>query len=177
MKTILTILIVLIAPCFIAAQTPWKVKKSSVTFTIKNAGLIVKGTLGGLIADIKFEPTNYLKSSIEASVDVNTINTGIDLRNSDLKKEKYFNASKYPKIVLKSTSFTKEKGGTFKGLFKLTIKGVAKDVTIPFSCNKSAKMAVFNGSFMINRRDYAVGGKSLTMSDDVNISIVVNAVK
>ena len=158
-------------------QTQWKVTKSSIDFKIKNAGFTVDGSFGGLTSSIKFDGNNYLKAFIEASVDVNTINTGIDLRNMHLKKEEYFNATGFPKINLKSTSFTKEKDGTFKGVFKLTMKGVTKDVVIPFLYTESGITASIKASFKINRRDYNVGESSWTMSDDVTINLLVSLTK
>lgn len=177
MKTLLPILITLIVPRILPAQTHWKVSSSSVTFKIKNAGFTVNGSFGGLIADIQFDAENYASGSIEASVDVNSLNTGIELRNSDLKREKYFNASKYPRISIKSISFSKQKDGTFDGFFKLTMKGVTKKIDIPFSYNEKENTAVFKGSFTLNRRDYSVGGNSWTMSDEVTISIIMSAAK
>ena len=176
-KTAIIFLLLLSVVNFSFSQTQWKVSKSAVTFKIKNAGLTVDGSFGGLIAVINFDAANYSKGLIEASIDVNTINTGIDMRNSHLKKEEYFNVSAFPKISLKSTSFTKEKDGTFKGVFKLTIKAVTKDVIIPFSYTESGNSAILKGSFTLNRIEYTVGGNSWTMSDDVTINILINTTK
>lgn len=159
------------------SQTQWKVTKSSIGFKIKNAGFTVDGSFGGLTASIKFDESSYLKASIDASVDVNTINTGIDLRNTHLKKEEYFNSTGFPKIYLKSTSFIKDKDGTFKGVFKLTMKGMTKDVVIPFLYTESGNTASIKASFKINRRDYNVGESSWTMSDDVTINLLVSLTK
>ena len=171
------ILFLLANTLFAAAQTQWNMGKSSITFKIKNAGLTVDGSFGGLAAELKFDANHYAKSSIEASIDVNTINTGIGLRNNHLKKENYFNVSKYPKIILKSTLFSKESDGTFKGHFKLTMKGITKDILIPFSYTESGNTTIFKATFIINRKDYNVGGNSWTMSDDVAIMLLINAAK
>ncbi len=176
-KITITLLLFLSATGFSFSQTQWKVTKSSIDFKIKNAGFTVDGSFGGLTAIIKFDAINYSKGSIEGSIDVNTINTGIDLRNTHLKKEEYFNVSAFPKINLKSTSYTKEKDDTFKGFFKLTIKGITKDVIIPFSFTESGNTAIIKASFKLNRRDYNVGESSWTMSDDVTVNILVNLAK
>ncbi|HWY11064.1 MAG TPA: YceI family protein [Bacteroidia bacterium] len=176
-KVAIIVLLFLSGTNFSFSQTQWKVSKSAITFKIKNAGLTVDGSFGGLIAVINFDAATYSKGFMEASIDVNTINTGIDLRNSHLKKEEYFNVSGFPKISLKSTSFSKEKDGTFKGFFKLTIKAVTKDVIIPFSYTESGNTAILKASFTLNRIDYTVGGNSWTMSDDVTINFLVNTIK
>jgi polyisoprenoid-binding protein YceI len=168
----------MVCTIFAISQTQLKVSKSAISFKINNAGITVDGTISGFIADIKFDALNYSTSTINVSLDVNTLNTGIDLRNKHLKtKEEYFNASKYPKLFIKSTSITKEKDGTYKGIFKLTIKGVTRDITIPFSYIENGDTASFNGTFKINRRDYNVGGSSWTISDDVFIKVTINTLK
>lgn len=178
MKKHLPILVLLLcAIVSLQAQTVWKVDKSSVTFSIKNAGLTVEGSFSGLKATIAFDSANYAKSSIEASVEVNTINTGIEMRNKHLKKEEFFDAEKYPTISLRSSFFLKDGQGRYKGYFKLTIKNVTKDVIIPFTYMASGSTATFNGSFELNRQDYTVGGSSLMMSDNVKVNIVVDVVK
>lgn len=177
MKTLFLFSIAMIASHILPAQTHWKVSTSSVTFKIKNLGLTVDGSFGGLISDIQFDAANYLNSSIESSIDVNTLSTRIDLRNKDMKKEEYFNAPVYPQITLKSTSFSKENDGTFIGSFKLTMKRISKNVIIPFSYSEKENTAVFKGSFSLNRRDYSVGGNSWTMSDSLRVSLIINAIK
>ena len=58
-KSILQIAILLLLAHFSFAQTPLKVVSSAITFTIKNAGLTVNGSLSELEAEIKFSPTDY----------------------------------------------------------------------------------------------------------------------
>ena len=161
----------------IVAQSPSKITSSSVTFKIKNMGLTVDGTFGGLIATIKFDPSHYAQSTMEATIDVNTIQTGIKMRDKDLKKPEFFDVAKYPIISLKSTSFFKVTDGSYKGTFKLTIKGITNDIMIPFTCIEAGKSMALKSTFELNRRDFSIGGSSLTMSDTVAISVVINTLK
>ncbi|HEY2725902.1 MAG TPA: YceI family protein, partial [Parafilimonas sp.] len=50
--------------------------KSNISFTIKNFGINTSGSLTGLKGTIKFNAADLPSSSFNASVDVNTINTG-----------------------------------------------------------------------------------------------------
>lgn len=159
------------------SQTPWSFSKSSITFKIKNSGLLIEGSLKGLKTEINFSPANLSNSSIEASVAVSTINTGIDMRDNHLKNKDYFNEKKYPRINLKSVSFSKKKDGSFIGNFKLTMKGTVKDIAIPFTFTESIDKALFVGLFKINRLDYGIGSDSWTLSNDVSIQINLNVIK
>lgn len=159
------------------AQPRWKAVSSAVTFSIKNAGLNVSGKLSGFQSELNFYPEHLASSSIVATVEANSINTGIDLRDKHLKKEEYFDVVKYPKIEMSSVAFEKLAEGYFKGKFKLTIKKTSKEITIPFYYTENGNTAQLKGTFTINRRDFEVGGSSWTMSDTVTISILVNASK
>src|SRR3954451_23959349 len=125
----------------------------SVTFTIKNFGVPTKGEFKGLKGIIKWDPTNPANSSFDVSVDVNTINTGIEMRDDDLKKETYFNAEKYPTINFVSSAIS---AGNVTG--NLTIKGVTKEINIPYTETPRNNGYLFEGRFSINRKEFGVGG-------------------
>lgn len=159
---------------YVSAQKNWQVQPSSgITFKIKNAGFTVNGTLKGLKAEIRFSPDEYAQSSIQASVDVNTMDTGIEARDKHLKKSDYFDASKYPQISMKSKRIAPSKSGDFIGYFTLTIKGTDKEVTVPFKFVEGDTESRFEGSFKINRRDFKVGSGSLILSDTVEVFLKI----
>jgi polyisoprenoid-binding protein YceI len=161
----------------VMAQTEWKLATgSTVTFVIKNAGIKVDGKLEGLQATIKFDSQNLTTSSVEASVETQTINTDNKTRDGHLRKEDYFDVAKFPRIVIKSVSFSKD-GNNYKGKFKLTLKGVTKEIEIPFSYTENGNLATFKGSFTINRLDYKVGGNSWVLADNVIVSLNILATK
>ena len=176
-KIMLTLLASVICTLAVAQNQVWKVTNSKVTFKIKNAGLTVDGSFKGLEADIRFDPVKGFGNKIEASVDVKTINTSINARDNHLKKEEYFNAEKFPRIMMKSSSFSKGDDGKFKGFFSVSIKGTTKTVPVMFTFAETNGKATFSGTFKLNRLDYKVGESSWVMSDEVNVTIVVEAVK
>src|SRR5438128_1133295 len=137
-------------------------KNDSVTFTIKNFGISTKGEFKGLKGSITWEPSNPSNSSFDVNIDVNTINTGIHMRDNDLKKETWFNSSKFATINFKSTSVA---ASTVTG--NLTIKGVTKQISFPFTVTPSSSGYLFEGNFSLNRRDFGVGGSSFSLSDNV----------
>jgi len=152
----------------------WKVKSSSISFKIKNAGLTVNGTFSGLETAIDFNPLKPEDANIKASISANTINTGIEMRDNHLKKPEYFDVEKFPKITIQSTKIEKTGPISFLGTFKLNLKGTIKEIKIPFNFLKLADKTELKGSFSINRTDYKVGGNSFTLSDNVTVNIVLS---
>jgi len=177
MKSLFSVTFLLIGLLVTKAQQYKPVdEKSDVKFVIKNFGLNTSGSLNGLKGTISFDPSNPGASSFNVTIDANTINTGSDARDSHLKKEEYFDVGKYPAINFISTNITKDQNG-YAVTGNLTIKGVTKSITFPFTVENQENGIQLNGEFNINRLDFGVGGNSAVLSDNVNVSLKVFANK
>ncbi len=172
-RLLVLFVLLLLVPAIVFGQT-WKPEEYEVSFKIKNAGVTVTGRFTGLKTNLVFNPADLAKSALSASVDVTTIKTGINKRDEDLQEEQYFNSGKYKLIEMKSTKLY-AKDGKYAGMFNVTIKGVTKQVEIPFEFTRNGNDAEFKGSFDLNRRDFGVGGSSMMMGDNLTVSIMIKA--
>lgn len=163
-----------VAATGVFAQTKWKINKADVKFKIRNAGINVSGSFEGFKGKIIFSPDNLAGSRLIGIIQTATINTGIKGRDRHLRKEDFFHAIKYPVIKMKSTKIVKE-GEQYVAYFDVFIKGVTKNIKVPFSYAKNGNTATFKASFKINRRDFGVGGKSLIMSNTAKIALNITA--
>ena len=167
--------IILLLAAFVPVD--WKLSSSAVTFKIKHAGLVVNGSLAGTQIDIYFDPAYLAQSSIVASLEAATIETGIALRNKHLRKELYLHVEKYPRIKMRSTKIEKTGNNTYLGYFDLTIKETTKNIQVPFTFTENANGGDFKGEFTINRLDYKVGESNWLMDNQVTISIQINVTR
>jgi polyisoprenoid-binding protein YceI len=162
----------------ILAQQQYKPQgdSSSIQFKIKNFGIAVSGTLKGLKGTIQFDPQKPGVCSFSVSVDAATVNTGIEMRDNHLKQDDYLSVVQYPLFSFTSTKVTAStKEGYLYVFGNLTIKDVTKPISFPFQVLPGGKGYVFTGSFSINRKDFGVGGSSISMNDMVNIELKVLA--
>lgn len=171
MKKFALLLVITLSTYAAFSQGKTTIAHSKIAFQIKNMGINTSGTLSGLQAEIKFTPTDLATSTIEASVETNTLNTDNDSRDEHLKNSDFFDVARYPKITLKSVSFKHKSGANFSGVFNLTIKGKTKQVEIPFSYNEKDGTAKMEGTFKINRLDFGVGDSSLILSNEATVFI------
>jgi polyisoprenoid-binding protein YceI len=176
-KFFATLLIAISVCSFSYAQqyTP-ETSGSKIDFAIKNLGITVHGVFGGLAGEINFDPNDPAKSSFNVHVDSKTINTDNDMRDNHLRKEEFFDVEKYPHLTFLSESITGS-GKSFNVKGKLTIKGVTKEVSFKFTATSQGDTYTFKGDFELNRRDFGVGGSSITMSDNVKVDLTVVAKK
>jgi polyisoprenoid-binding protein YceI len=147
------------------------VTHSAITFKVKNLGIYANGTFGSLQAKVHFSPANLTDADIEATVETSTVNTDNSLRDDHIKSDEFLDIAHYPKITIKSVAIKHKSGNKYIGQFNLTIKNKTLPVEIPFILIQNGDSMEFKGSFSINRRDYNVGNNSLTLSDEIVISI------
>lgn len=176
MKRVAPFLLLLLSLVFTASAQKTTVTKSKITFEIKNLGIKTGGSIGGVQANVQFNPANLPASSIEATADVKTINTDNDERDSHLKSEDFFEVARYPKITMNSVSLSK-KGSNYVGKFNVTIKNKTKQLELPFSYVQSGSSETFKGTLKLNRLDFGVGDSSLVLSNDVTVNIEIEVSK
>jgi polyisoprenoid-binding protein YceI len=174
----LLILVFFTAGLFIVRAQQYKPvdEKSDIKFTIKNFGINTAGSFSGLKGVINFNPADLTSSSFNVSVDVNTVNTGIEARDSHLKKDEYFDAAKYPAINFVSTNIEKEQNG-YMVTGKLTIRNITQVISFPFSVQNQDNGLLFSGKFTINRKEFGVGGSSAVLGNSVDLSLKVFSAK
>ena len=178
-KVVLVLLLPLIALVSFSQQQYTPVDAGSkVHFVIKNFAIKTGGDFSGLKGAIMFDPAKLSTSSINVSVEVATIDTDSEMRDDHLKQDEYFDAAKFPTITFKSTKITpSSSAGRYYVFGNLTIKGTTKPVEFGFSATPKDDGLLFEGDFEINRLDYKVGDKSISLQDNVKISLKVFAKK
>ncbi|MBO9727372.1 MAG: YceI family protein [Chitinophaga sp.] len=153
---------------------------ATVKFTIVNHLIFsstVNGYFKGLKGHVRFDPHDLKSAVVDATVQVNTISTGIGKRDRDLMDEKYFNTAKYPVMRLLSTSITAaDKPNTYQLTGALTIKGVTKTIAFPFTAVAGTNSCQLDGTFTINRRDFGVGPDN-AIDDKLTVTLKVLAKK
>jgi polyisoprenoid-binding protein YceI len=139
----------------------------------------------------KFEGTfttaeNPLESSVTASVDLSTINTGQEQRDAHIRSADFFEVEKYPTMTFASTAVKAgEEGFVLEG--DLTIKGVTQAVAFNLEVSGfgpdayGGTRAGFSATTVINRMDYGVsfngpipgvpGGVAVSEKVTINLEI------
>ena len=120
--------------------------------------------------------------SVDVVIDARSVNTGYPLLNQHIQDEDFFDTAKYPTITFKSTSvkFDGDKPVAVDG--NLTIKGITKPVTLTLTSfqampNPMTKKNALgaNAVTKIKRSDFNMGKYAPAVSDDVVLSIPVEA--
>lgn len=178
-KTLLSLVAALVSVASIA-QT-WSLDKvhSNVGFTITHMMISeVDGSFKSYDAKLTSTKADFTDAKFEFSADVNSINTGNDMRDGHLKSPDFFDAAKNEKISFVSTSVKKGKGQTYTIAGNLTMHGVTKPIVLaatmkgPIENPRSKKqMMGITATGKVNRIAFGVGTSGATLSDDVTFKV------
>lgn len=130
---------------------------------------------------------NSLESITTATVDMSSITTGNEQRDTHLRSEDFFDADKHPQMTYRSTGI-RPQGDHFLVDGELTIRGITKPITLTVEANGFGPddyggiRAGFSASGELNRRDFGVNwnaaleGGGVVVSDTVQLNIEIEAV-
>ena len=162
--------LILVASAFtILAGPDYKIASG---FAVRFDGAGASGIFKDLKGKIVFDEQHLATSKFDVSIDVSSINTGNGLKNTHAKGEKWLDAKKYPAITFTSTEITKS-GNGYAAKGDLTMHGVKKSITIPFTFTKNATGGTFAGKFEVNRNDFGIGTPGGRVDDVFKLDITV----
>lgn len=165
------------------AQTKWNVDNmhSFVNFSVKHLGIsFVDGRFDKYEGTFDGTPEDITKGTFNFTVDINSINTGVEMRDNHLKTNDFFNAEKYPSMKFESTSIKKTGKDQYKLTGNLTIRDITKPVTFDLTYGGLLKddgqgnsKVGFQASTTINRFDFDVNydPSGQAIAKDVNVTV------
>lgn len=157
---------------------------SSIGFSIRHFVGKVSGRFNKFTGIITVDRDNLENSSVEASIDVTSVNTENNMRDTHLKTPDFFDAEKFSTITFKSKSWKKTGDGTYDVTGDLTIKGVTKEVVLKTELlgfgpgMKGAQLSGWEVTTTLNKSDFGVNGPTMlgaALGDDVAVIIDIEA--
>ena len=162
---------------------------SVIGFSIRHNELtLVTGRFKNFAGTIHYD-TDVTKSSVEFTAKVESIDTGVEGRDKHLRTADFFEVAKYPEMTFKSTRVERKGKDRYILHGDLTIKGVTKQVALPFTITGAIKDGRGNSRIgiaaqtKIDRRDYgitwghALAGGGFDVGHDVTIDLHLEAIQ
>jgi polyisoprenoid-binding protein YceI len=186
MKKLFLSLVILTFAAFSQAQTTWNCdpSHSSITFSVGYLGISnVTGDFGKYSGILSSTNLDFNDATFDFTVDVSSINTGIDARDNHLKSPDFFDVATYSQMSFKTTSFKKFKKNTYKLEGNMTIKGVTQKMTFEVtyggiaSDNYGNERSGFMISGKVKRSDFQINGGKGIVGDEVSFTLNFNFIK
>ncbi|GAB5520029.1 MAG: YceI family protein [Rhodothermales bacterium] len=154
----------------VAADSSWvlDLRHSQVQFQVPRLGFSqVTGRFDTFSMKVEMEEDDLSTMSVSAEIDVNSIDTGIERRDTHLRSDDFFDAEQHPVITFQSTAIQLHEPGHFEIIGALTMRGVTREVRFATQVlgetvwNGKKRMA-FQATTTLDRTDYGVSWSRVT---------------
>lgn len=148
----------------------------------------VRGQFNKFEGKLDLDMQSPEKSQIEGSVEVNSINSGDENRDTHLRSEDFFDVENHPKMTFRSTKIERKADNEFKVQGDLTIRGTTRSITWDVEVAELGKdpwgnpRLGFSAETKLNRKDFGLNWNvaletgGWLVSDEIKILAEVQAV-
>lgn len=174
-------------------MSKWKIDPdhSVAAFAIRHMMVVnIRGQFNSISGTIDFNPADISRSSVEVAIEAASLTTGNRKRDEHLLTQDFFEISKYPLIVFKSTGIEKTGNNIARVTGNLALHGVTRPVNLDVEYSGPVKGPAamggettmgFRTSVVINRTEYGMdwnvpledGG--LMLGKDVELTLEIEA--
>jgi polyisoprenoid-binding protein YceI len=152
---------------------------SSVGFAVRHLGISkVRGTFADFDANVQFDPADLSTLSVTATIQVESVDTGVERRDNDLRSDNFFSAAQYPSMTFESLRVENLDGNAFELVGNLTIMETTKEVVLKGEFyGVAGDKAGFSAETRILRKEFGLmwdrttEAGSIVVSNEVDINL------
>ncbi|HEY0301801.1 MAG TPA: YceI family protein [Rhizomicrobium sp.] len=151
------------AALLFAATPVWAAKwnvdhgKSRLGFTVLWSGEALNATFKTWKADIEFDPKDLAHARAVVTIDLGSEDSGSPDNDDGLKGPEGFSILQFPSAKFETTGFTAKGGNAYIAAGRLSLHGVVKPVTLPFTLTLNGNTAHLTGKAVVSRLDFGLG--------------------
>lgn len=158
---------------------------SSVGFSIRHIVSKVPGTFTSFSGSIIVDQNNMEHNSVEAVINVGSINTANEKRDVHLKTADFFDVTQFATMTFKSKAWKKTGDDTYDVTGDLTIKGITKEVVLHVTVlgfgpgmKPGTKVSGWEATTTLHKSDFNLAGPAMlgkVLGDEVTVHINIEA--
>ncbi len=155
-------------------------EKSEVSFEANGGGYTTKGDIKNYKAEVEFDPDTPEQMSVHVLLDMRSATSGAPDVDQTLQSEDFFNPGRFPTAEFTARGAQPDGDGRYILNGRLTLKGVTKPISLPFSIDIVSGTAAVRAETSINRLDFGVGPETvagMAVDNEVKLTIDLTAMR
>jgi polyisoprenoid-binding protein YceI len=147
--------------------------KSRLGFIAKQGGSPFDGRFARWNGTIDFDPANPAAGKAAIDIDMTSATTGDKGRDESLPQAEWFDAKTFPQAKFEATSFRAKGGNSYEAVGRLSMRGIGKEVVLPFTLDITGNSAQAKGRLELIRTDYGIGQGPWKTGETVALEVAV----
>jgi polyisoprenoid-binding protein YceI len=147
---------------------------STLTFSFEQAGAASQGAFKQFTTTLAYDEKNLAGSSLNVNVQMASLDTQDQDRDTLLAGADLFDTQKYPAATFVANALVRDAKGRLEAAGKLTLRGVTRDLRIPLVIKPTATGLELTGETSIKRLDFGVGQGEWSSTEWVGDTVKLN---
>ena len=172
----------------VAAPVTYKIDTahSFANWSVRHVVAKASGTFNEITGNISIDADNLANSSVDAKINVLSVNSGLAKRDAHIKEKDYLNAGQFAEMRFVSTKIEAKSATEGMMTGKFTMNGVTKEIVLPFKVLGfgndpwGGERSGFEAKTSLKASDYGFGWgvkPNAPVGDDIEVTLLIEAVK
>ncbi|MDP3776032.1 YceI family protein [Methylotenera sp.] len=172
----------------VAAPVTYKIDAahSFANWSVRHVVAKASGTFNEITGNISIDADNLANSSVDAKINVLSVNSGLAKRDAHIKEKDYLNAGQFAEMRFVSTKIEAKSATEGMMAGKFTMNGVTKEIVLPFKVLGfgndpwGGERSGFEAKTSLKASDYGFGWgvkQNAPVGDDIEVTLLIEAVK
>ncbi|MFN4135529.1 MAG: YceI family protein [Novosphingobium sp.] len=158
-----------------ANAVPWTVQPGGrLGFTADYGGEAIAGTFKRWDAAIVFDPADLKGSTIRATIDLASVESGDAQRDDMLRSDSFFGIGSYPRAEFASRAIRQTGEGRYVAEGTLSLHGRSRPLKLGFALRIDGDRALAIGQARLQRLDFGVGEAEWSATDQLKDAVAVD---
>jgi polyisoprenoid-binding protein YceI len=143
-------------------------------FSGVQVGVPFKGEFRKFDAKISYDPEHPESAHVVVTIDMASAHTGDTQRDAALPQPEWFDTAKFPTATFEAAGFHPKGGQAWETPGKLSVRGIGRDVVLPFTLALNGDTAHATGHVQLVRTAFGVGQGAWSSGDWVALEVGVD---
>lgn len=148
--------------------------RSRLGFSVQWSGEAFNATFKSWKADITFDPADLAHAKATVTIDLNSEDSGSADNDDGLKGAEGFATNQFPSAKFETTGFTAKGGNAYVATGRLSLHGLTRPVTLPFTLAISGNTAHMTGKAVVSRMDFGLGQGEWARETPIAHAVTIN---
>ncbi|MGA7981754.1 MAG: YceI family protein [Chromatiaceae bacterium] len=146
---------------------------SKLEFVVRYEGEPTVGRFRKFDTRLQFDPRRPEESHLRVTVDVESADMDSGDINATIRGAEWFNAARYGRARFDSRRITREKAGDYVAHGTLMLKGIEREIAVPFAWQSAGRSATMTGRFDLRRTAFNIGTGDWSDGNTIGLEVEV----
>lgn len=169
----------LLLGCFLVTGTAlaggWIIDpaSSTLTFIPTYQEEPLPGVFKAFTGSLDFDPANPATGTMHVVVNISSADLGSDDLHEGMRTPEWFDTANFPSAEFDSNTIRRIANQQYAAEGTLTLKGITRKVTVPFTWQENGNTARMNGELDLSRTDFSIGAGEWSTDDEIGFNVHV----